>query len=236
MFLSSAFTDLYVPRRLRSARPSTMRRWRVTLRTFDKFLKRRATVADLTDDTLAAFACWRAAAVSPATCNTDLKTLLALARHLARRGVLSSWPECPLCPEPQRTPRAWTRDDFQRLLGAAGRASGMIGDCPASVWWQALLLTIFDTGERIGAVCVYAGATSSSPTAGLCSPPSPARAGDLIRLAASTSRPRICCSQCRNPRNSCSPGPARSFLYGAPTRKSCDLLGSPPIARQNSTA
>lgn len=152
MFLSSAFTDLYVPKRLRSARPSTLRRWRVTLRTFDKFLERRAVLDDLCDDTLEQFTIWRLSTVSAATANTDVKTLLALSRFLARRQLLDRWPDVPLTPEPVRTPRAWSRDEFSRLVAAAGRTPGTVGQCPAGLWWQALCLVIYDTGERIGAV------------------------------------------------------------------------------------
>lgn len=37
-------------------------------------------------------------------------------------------------------------------MGAARSAPGIIGKIPAKDWWPALLLTLFDTAERIGAV------------------------------------------------------------------------------------
>lgn len=151
MHLHEAFTALYQPQQLRSASPATLKLWRVALRHFDRFLQRRARVPDLTNETLAAFAAWRLQKVQPATVNRDLASLLALWRWLHRRGRIDRWPDVQLEHEPRRAPQAWTREEFERLFSAAQQAPGNVGAAPASVYWPALLLVLFDSGERIGA-------------------------------------------------------------------------------------
>lgn len=151
--LSDVFANEYVPRKLRSASPKTLALWRVALRHFNRFTARPATVADLNDLHVCGFAMWRKAeGVQNATINRDLASLLALWRWLHRRGIVNVWPDVELAPEPKRTPVAWTEDEFNALMRAARRAEGNFREVPAKLFWPALLLTCFDTGERIGAI------------------------------------------------------------------------------------
>ena len=152
MTLDEAFRTLYQPQQLRSASPKTLALWRVALRHFDRFLSRRARLPDLTNASLSAFAAWRLQGVQPATVNRDLASLLALWRWLHRRGYIDRWPDVQLEHEPRRIPQAWTREEFSRLFAAAQRAPGNVGRAEARVYWPALLLVLFDSGERIGAV------------------------------------------------------------------------------------
>jgi integrase len=152
MTLTEAFENLYRPRNLRSASGETIRLWHIALRMYSRFLRRDATIDDLTDDSLARFATWRLSSVSPATVNRDLASLLALWRWLAKRGKINRWPDVPLEQEPLRSPIAWTQEEFCRIISVVRSTDGMIGIVPAKKWWLALLLTCFDSAERIGAV------------------------------------------------------------------------------------
>lgn len=63
-------------------------------------------------------------------------------------------------PVPKRKPRCWLPDEVLRILAAARRVSGSIGDVPAGAWWFALELFILNTGTRISAAM-------NTPTSGL---------------------------------------------------------------------
>jgi integrase len=42
-------------------------------------------------------------------------------------------------------------EELATLLAATKRIQGDIGDAPASLWWDAMIRVILDTGERVGA-------------------------------------------------------------------------------------
>jgi integrase len=119
---------------------------------FDRFLGRQATTDDFDDDVMARFVVWRRQTVSAGTVNRDLGSLLALWRWAHRTGQVARWPQVELEKVPNRTPIAWTQDEFNLLLSTAKQSRGFVGCVQASDWWTALLLTLFDTGERINAV------------------------------------------------------------------------------------
>lgn len=150
--LLSELAAKYRLRNLRSATKSSLRLWEIALRLFDRYLERPATADDLTDDTFAGFIVWRRRTAAAATVNRDLVSLLALWRWCHRMGHVDRWPDVALEKVPERTPLAWTRDEFGALMRAARAATGNIGCIPAARWWPALLLVLFDTGERIAAV------------------------------------------------------------------------------------
>jgi integrase len=63
------------------------------------------------------------------------------------------FPTFPKLTEPKRIPKAWSKDDLARILTACRSMIGwMDGGVRRSVWWTALHLVLWDTGERIGAV------------------------------------------------------------------------------------
>lgn len=151
MLLSEA-SELYAVKQLRCASESSLRLWAIALRWFDRFLGRAATLDDLNDLTVAKFCQWRRQRVSAATVNRDLGTLLALWRWCHKTGLCSRWPNVEIERVPRRTPIAWTQEEFCRLFQAAKDQDGAIGEIPAGRWWPSLLLVLFDSGERIGAV------------------------------------------------------------------------------------
>jgi site-specific recombinase XerD len=131
--------DTYRLRNLRSASSDSIRLWNISLRMFDRFLGRQATTDDFDDDVMARFVVWRRQTVSAGTVNRDLGSLLALWRWAHRTGQVARWPQVELEKVPNRTPIAWTQDEFNLLLSTAKQSRGFVGCVQASDWWTALL-------------------------------------------------------------------------------------------------
>jgi len=92
---------------------------------------------------------------SPATTNSRRRALLTLWRAAADDG-LTCPPRArliPKQPEPRRAPVAWRSSEVSRLLLASEAAGGSpLDGVPRPVFWKALILTVYDTAGRIGAV------------------------------------------------------------------------------------
>lgn len=147
------FEQQYLPLRLRSRSRNTIRLYRHTFRTFDKFLARPAVLADLNDATVSRLLTWcREQGLSPRSANKLRDQLLAIWRFACRKGTLSVWPDVEPEPEPVRIPQAWTPQQLDALFAEIRKCEGWIGKLKASLWWHALHLVLFDTAERIGAV------------------------------------------------------------------------------------
>lgn len=151
--LLSLYTTKYEPLALRSKRPNTRRLYRTTLRFFERFLERPATLGDLNDDTVSAFAAWRLEhGLAKGSVNKDLFNLLALWRWLHKKGYIANWPDVELEVPPERTPVALMGDEIERVIKAIAVEKGPVGSFAGPQFWLALFLVIWDTGERIGAV------------------------------------------------------------------------------------
>ena len=151
--LLDVYENEYEPLHLRNRSENTLKLYRVTLRAFDRVLGRPATLADLNDETVSQFLRERRHNGAAArTANRDLINLLAIWRWAHRKGYVSDWPEVEREKAPKRTPRALTKDELSRLLQAARSEDRPVGQTPGSLWWPALLLTCWDTGERISGV------------------------------------------------------------------------------------
>lgn len=152
MRLSELFDNNYRPLRLRGRSPNTTRLYGCTLRAFGRWLGYPPTVDDLTDLTLSRYLEHRAAIRSPFTAEKERTQLLSLWRFAADRGIVRDRPEVPPSILPERTVEAWTPDQMRGLLRAAAATRGSIGAVPAGAFWTALVLVLYDTAERIGAV------------------------------------------------------------------------------------
>lgn len=151
--LSAFFDDWYEPLKLRSRRPRTRDLYRVTLKHFDKFLKRRALLSDFTDDTVTRYLAWfRKLPRSPASVNKERNNLLAMWRFACRKRMIDCWPDVEPEIEPARVAVAWMDSEVSQLFAAAAKMPGYIGVTTAAMWWTALLYCLWDTGERIGAI------------------------------------------------------------------------------------
>lgn len=120
----------------------------------DKFLRWagvNVSCSELSDELLAAYL-EHLLKIGPATsAKKSRSTLLALWRFAYRKRLCDSFPrDVPQIPTPRLAPQAWTPDQIYRILDACSSANSY------SVWnenhWKALILTIYDTSLRIGAL------------------------------------------------------------------------------------
>lgn len=146
------FRAAYAPRVLRGRSPHTVELYQITLRHWTRHLGRAPTFADLTDDAVGAFLAARADQVSAETANKDHANLCAIWRYANRLRLVDTWPTLPRLVAPRRVPQAWTEGELRRLFAEASKSPGTIGRVPTGAWWRALLLVLWNTGERIGAV------------------------------------------------------------------------------------
>lgn len=146
------FENVYLPLRLRGKSDRTEALYRCSLVSFGRFLKRRAVLEDFTDDVVSAYlSSLGELGRSPHTIEKERVQLLAMWRFACKRGMLRVYPNVPGIRLPRSDPKAWTREELVKLFDAVDNTSGMIGNVRANLWWRALLLVIWDTGERIGA-------------------------------------------------------------------------------------
>lgn len=100
-----------------------------------------------TADLLVRFAEWLLSGrMTPQTVNKTMRHTLPVVRH---SGADVKWR--PLR-ELRRAPRAFLATEFSSILDAASREYGTVVDVPAGKWWRSLLLSIWYSGARIGAI------------------------------------------------------------------------------------
>lgn len=157
MLLIEFFTEEYKPRRLLGKSGHSERLYRLSIAAFSKSLGRPAKLVDLTNKNLVMHMQNRLdgkmfAGKSRGTANKDRCQILAIWRMAHRLGFVDVWPEVPELPEPERVPKAWTREDLEKLFGHIDQLDGMLNKIPAKLWWRAMVMLALDTAERIGAV------------------------------------------------------------------------------------
>jgi site-specific recombinase XerD len=164
MTLLKFFEAYYLPHRLRSRSKNTIRLYRHSVNSFSRFLERRAKLSDLTDDTVSRYlTALIARGLSPYTVNKERSQLLAIWTYAAKKRHVPEFPDVPPERTPKRVPQAWTQEELKRLMHACSLQKGEICDIPASAWWTALHLILWDTGERIGAVLKLSWSSYQTP-------------------------------------------------------------------------
>ena len=124
-----------------------------------------STVDDLSDLTVARFLRWRAqqpnrrrGLLSPASVAKDSAHIRTIWNWCAKKrmkrsdGELLEFPDYARPRVPKPRPVAFTVEDLQRLLNAARHRKGMVAGVPAAWVWTTMLLSMYQTGERVGAV------------------------------------------------------------------------------------
>lgn len=148
MTLQQFLDDFYAP--LHGISDRTIRLYGFTLRAYADFIGRQPTVEEHLDELeLARFLAHRLRTRSVGTAAKDRAQLHAIAQFAARRG-LCKWPTMRSIKVPERVPRAWLIDEFRRLLEACAGEHGEVVGVPAAGWFNAILLTAYWTGERVG--------------------------------------------------------------------------------------
>jgi integrase len=148
------FENTYRPRRLPTGSPATLHHYNTYLRIWSRWLGRPCEVADLTNDTIAAFLCWYGSRRSIYSMDSARNCLLALWRYACLRGLALEPPDLAPLSLPQYNPQAWTLEDLGRLLAAPAtwrptpyEVKAYLG-VPPDLWWRAYFLVAYDTGFR----------------------------------------------------------------------------------------
>jgi integrase len=140
----------YTSKRLRWASPGTRRKFARVVREFSRFLGRMATTSDLEPDLVLDWL--QSIDRSPHTVNEQRAKLVALWQYAARAGIVAKFPDVPKLRTPRRLPVAFGVPEFARLLAAAREQSLPVCGVPGELWWPALLLLGWATGERFRAL------------------------------------------------------------------------------------
>lgn len=150
--LSVFLEQLYIPLRLRGKSERTVKLYRFSVRIFSTWMGRSAKLSDLNDLTVANYLASLAETHKPHTVEKERCQLLAMWRLANDYHFITKPPNIPPTPLPHRDPVCWTESELRRLFNAAKRERGNYAGIPAGDWWTALLMVIWDTGERIDAV------------------------------------------------------------------------------------
>jgi len=152
--LEALLRDRYARDVLLGKSPKTLEQYELAVRRFGDYLGRVAYVDDLCKRPLDEFKESRfTLGKAAATVNKELRHLEALERYAYDEELL---PDAPRRIRKIRTPKrltdAWTIAEVERQLAACAALTGNVMDIPRSLFWQGLLLTLYDSGGRISAV------------------------------------------------------------------------------------
>lgn len=151
--LKRYFHEVYQPLKLVNCSPKTLETYRGTIKKFSEFLACDATLHHLNDDDLEAFSAFVAQSRSPSTVNKLKTHLCAIWRHAWKKRRVDEMPRDVEKLKVDKTlPDAWSQEEMARLLEAASQIQCQSRGMPGRLWWPALILTIYDTGLRVGAV------------------------------------------------------------------------------------
>jgi site-specific recombinase XerD len=150
MSLRSLLRDYYAP--LKGICDRTIELYQFTIDAYGELLGREPTIDDFDELSVARFLAHRVRTRSAATAAKDRSQIRALWEWASRRKLVDTWPTIPLIRVPERVPEAWMTDEMERLLASAARETTVYDGIPAALWWTALLLLAYDTGERATAL------------------------------------------------------------------------------------
>lgn len=137
-------------RRLRS--PSTDRVYRIAINQFAAAIGHEPTIADLTDANLILLE-KHLLGRSPYTINERVGRIKAIWRFAAKTGLVGTWPTLSRLDTHDPVKSTWTVEQVRQLIAATARIRGAkYCGVPRSNWWESLLRSLWDTGERIGAM------------------------------------------------------------------------------------
>lgn len=149
MKLQQLLEDVYAP--LRGISDRTVRLYDLTFAKWGEFLGREPVLDDLEELAVAKFLAHRVRTREPGTAAKDRAQIRAVWEFAARRGLVKTWPTIPIVRIPERVPEAWLTDELRRLIHAATQERMPVCGIPGGDYFRALLLLLYDTGERITA-------------------------------------------------------------------------------------
>jgi len=152
MSLSDFLQTVYRPGHL-GIGSGALNQMAIAVRLLDRWAKHPVRVSELSNDLLLGFLSDYLQNRSPATVNAKRRFLLALWRYACKKGHPIKPPnDVPKIREHRREPEGWTPDEIERIIVTARQEAGVVGECPAGLWWASLLLVVYSSGERIGAL------------------------------------------------------------------------------------
>lgn len=148
------FEKKYAPIRLYGGRPKTKESYRRTIRRFSETLGREACVEDLQDDEVAMHLARleEEGKLARATIVREQILLKALNKFAFSRHVIHTLLSLPALRTPEKAPEAWNEGQMRLLFASCIQEVGVYGGVPASYWWRAFILVMFDTAERVSAL------------------------------------------------------------------------------------
>jgi integrase len=147
------FERVYWPRKNSGRSDSNRRLYLNALANFGQFLGQQPQLTDLLDENISECMAWMVSrGRQPETANKVRTHLVALWNWAAKKGHVSEFPTVGKIPAPQRIPRAWLQEELERIFISTRNTPGKVGDVPAALWWTSLLLTMWYTLERVGAL------------------------------------------------------------------------------------
>ena len=153
MLVKDFFDNYYQPLRLQNTRSQeTIRLYGLLIRRFSEFLERQAETKDLNNLTVARFISSRLQVRSPHTAERERNQLVAMWRLANTHGVVRELPDMKPLALPRKTPKAWTVEQLHQLVVIASSQPGRVGKVRAGYFWRGLILCLFETAERIGAI------------------------------------------------------------------------------------
>lgn len=159
------FASTYRPLKPRLKKKKSVQGYESTIRGFAAFLVKRdgqlrvtAHPEDLIDVNIGGYMLSLSETHEPPTVNKHRRYLLALARVAKRKRLIEELPEIDKVAEFTRDPECWSIDEMGAILDAAAGLKGHVGPerIPASIFWTAILWTVFNTGYRISALMALA--------------------------------------------------------------------------------
>jgi len=135
---------------------NSIEQYRVNLRMFEKWNTRPVKLRELSPELVTKFIVWvRSEGKSERTANNKRQAILTVWRHAARKKYVAMPDTVAKISEPDRIVEAWTVDQIRRILDACDSTEPMTSR-DGRYWdrrhWRALVLTIYDTSHRIGAL------------------------------------------------------------------------------------
>lgn len=115
-----------------------------------------AQFRDVSPEQLAAFSRLLCVGRKPPTVNKIRRHLRVLMSYAVEIGEMDTMPRWKPLPELDPVPIAFTDEEFGRGLAVARQLHGSICGIRANIWWESLLLSIWYSGVRIGAMLAVA--------------------------------------------------------------------------------
>lgn len=143
---------VYLPSRI-GISPGAAATLERVVRKLYRWAGRAIGVAELSDDLVNQFLLAVSSQCKPTTVNCYRAKLLALWHKAWKRRMVFDQPrDVSRSKEPKKLPVAWRVEEVAQLVRHCQKLPGMVGDVPASRWWSSLVLTLYWTGARIGAM------------------------------------------------------------------------------------